>query len=152
MIVDIKPPIKPSHVFLGDKAIKGVLPKSLPKIYANVSLIVTKLIYNKNQIIPWKGIILADPITNIIKRTQCVQKNIQICILRDPLFNDHTKSIKPAIYNEKNKILLYLLNGNKCSCMKTHNSSRHNVWDNTSSNMKKYQQIFFDSLTSNDNY
>ena len=30
--VEINPPIKPSHVFLGESSIKGVLPKEIPNI------------------------------------------------------------------------------------------------------------------------
>jgi hypothetical protein len=37
------PPINPSTVFLGDNDERGVLPNILPKIYALISLHITKL-------------------------------------------------------------------------------------------------------------
>ena len=37
-MVAIAPPINPSHVFLGDSLIRGVLPKKNPNIYAIMSL------------------------------------------------------------------------------------------------------------------
>lgn len=36
--VDKAPPINPSHVFLGDSLISGVLPKKNPNMYAMMSL------------------------------------------------------------------------------------------------------------------
>lgn len=42
--VDTAPPIYPSHVFLGDKAMSCLLPKKYPNKYAKISLtIISKL-------------------------------------------------------------------------------------------------------------
>ena len=51
--VEIAPPIYPSHVFLGDKAISCLFPKKYPKIYAKISLTITMEVGNKNQPRPW---------------------------------------------------------------------------------------------------
>lgn len=37
-MVEIAPPMNPSHVFLGDSLMSGVLPKKKPNIYAMMSL------------------------------------------------------------------------------------------------------------------
>lgn len=47
--VPIAPPIYPSNVFLGDKAIKGLFPKILPNKNPQASLTNTKKIIQINQ-------------------------------------------------------------------------------------------------------
>ncbi len=42
IMVQIKPPMNPSNVLLGERDINYVFPKSFPKIYANISLVTTK--------------------------------------------------------------------------------------------------------------
>ncbi len=46
-------PMNPSHVFLGERAIRGVFPKSFPKIKAKTSFAMTSKAGSMNQIIPW---------------------------------------------------------------------------------------------------
>ena len=50
MTVEIPPPINPSHVFLGDNFINGVLPKKNPKTYAITSFITIILTGTMNLI------------------------------------------------------------------------------------------------------
>jgi hypothetical protein len=47
--VDSMPPINPSHVFLGESLISGVLPKAIPKRYAKISFTMTHNCGNTNQ-------------------------------------------------------------------------------------------------------
>jgi hypothetical protein len=41
--------MNPSHVFLGDNLIKGVLPKKNPKRYAKISFMITQKCGSTNQ-------------------------------------------------------------------------------------------------------
>lgn len=50
--VEKQPPINPSHVFLGDNSINGVLPNVTPNIYANISFVMTKEHGKINHTIP----------------------------------------------------------------------------------------------------
>lgn len=47
-IVVIDAPMKPSHVFLGESLIRGVLPKKKPVKYAAISLITISKAGNRN--------------------------------------------------------------------------------------------------------
>lgn len=58
--VEINPPIKPSNVFFGDNSINYVLPKSLPKIYAKISLVITSIAGIIIQIIPSYRLIIIE--------------------------------------------------------------------------------------------
>lgn len=50
--VEKQPPMNPSHVFFGDNSINGVLPNETPKIYAIISLVITKEHGKINQTMP----------------------------------------------------------------------------------------------------
>ena len=54
--VDIAPPMNPSHVFLGESCMRGVLPKKKPNMYAMISLHIimdtgTRSLKKKNKLI-----------------------------------------------------------------------------------------------------
>lgn len=48
VIVATDAPMNPSHVFLGDNLINGVLPKKKPNIYAAISLITISVAGRRN--------------------------------------------------------------------------------------------------------
>ena len=51
--VEKQPPMNPSQVFFGDNSINGVFPNDTPKIYAMISLVMTREHGKINQTIPF---------------------------------------------------------------------------------------------------
>lgn len=51
-VLEINPPINPSQVFFGDSSMSFLFPKKNPKIYAKISLLITKMQGVINQISP----------------------------------------------------------------------------------------------------
>ena len=70
------PPINPSHVFLGDSLISGVLPKKNPARYAAMSLTMTSDVGSRNQMIPSKIFDTKNELgRNTVIRIICVHAN-----------------------------------------------------------------------------
>ena len=75
-MVQIHPPMKPSTVFLGESRIRGVLPHSMPQMYANISFVMTRHTGRKNQINPSKmELTMKCAWKTTSNRVICVQQN-----------------------------------------------------------------------------
>lgn len=76
-IVITNAPINPSHVFLGDNRISGVRPKKNPTMYAQQSLDMISSAGSKNQINPWKILMIVNvDCTTINSSVRWIHANI----------------------------------------------------------------------------
>jgi hypothetical protein len=102
-MVQIHPPMKPSTVFLGDNRIRGVLPHSMPQIYANISFVMTRHTGRKMELTmkcAWK---------TTSNSVICVQQNCVNWYAYEPGVNVITKNTNPTgMRSGQNKGELYL--------------------------------------------
>lgn len=68
-----KPPMNPSHVLFGESSMSLVLPKSFPKMYAKISLTMTRRAGKMNQTMPlYKLTTMRDVCATTITIVRCV--------------------------------------------------------------------------------
>ena len=90
-------PRKPSHVFFGESAMRGVRPNALPKTYAMTSFTTTSKNGNKNQIMPSNMFeIVADDCKKIIAIVMCVHANCENWYLNNPFPVSYTHLTLPT--------------------------------------------------------